>query len=519
MRAALIVLALAAAAPARADDPRPSEGDLFGAPAAPTSTDGGTPAPSPETPSGNAPQVPPGDRDAALLGSGPPPVEAPRELTADNPLTIGGQFYLRSVLTGSELTLPSGWDLVRPTPPSGWGLALPTLTDIYGDARPNERVRGYFRGRMAFDPTVDPSMAAGFGPAPTNAPTFALDQLWLRFDIDHKAYVTAGRQQVKWAAARFWTPTDYLHPVKRDPLAVFDERTGTTMLRVDVPTEKGINVSAAALFEGVDYANQLGKVAGAARAEFVLGASEIGVDAIAEKGRSPRLGGDISFGLWLFDFYGELGVRDPGEVTLLRRSAPGSLFPFETFTPSGSFGLPWAVQATGGVSSTFKYGERDNSTLTVGLEYFNNDALGVDDPSVYPFMLAAPTIAAKLPAAFASQPGLAGLGNVSFPFFYVGKQYLGLFVLLPQPGDWLNTSFTFSTLGNLADKSFVSRLDLSQIVLTNLTLEAYGDVHWGEAGGEFRLGFDLPANRLAGTPEIRVNPALFDVGLALRLSI
>ncbi len=444
---------------ARADEqtPRPSEGDIFG-----------------------APEKKPEEQ---------PQPQPPREVAAENPLAIGGQFYLRSIASMRDGQAPSRW-----------GLSLPTLTDGYFDARPNSRVRGYLRARMSWDPTVDPNAPKNaFGIAPNGGPTIALDQLWIRFDVVRRAYVTAGRQHVKWAAARFWNPTDYLHPAKRDPLAVFDVRTGTTMLRADFPTEHGFNFSAVALFEGLDYASTVGQVAGAARAEFVLGDSEIGLDAIAVRGRSPRAGGDVSFGLWDFDLYGELGLRDASEVTLLRKAA--GFPPFTAFKPSGI-----ALQATGGLTYTVRYSERTNNTVTIGAEYFYNDKLGYDDSSLYPWIVAA------------SPPGSPiHVDGLQFTPFYLGKHYAGLFVLVPQPGDWLNTSFTLSGIGNLSDGSYIARVDYSHTLLTNLTLEAFGDVHLGSKTGELRLGVDMPATPIS--PAFFLAPPLFDAGVALRVSI
>ncbi len=62
--------------------------------------------------------------------------------------------------------------------------------------------------------------------------------MWLNFDILHTAFVTAGKQHVRWGTARFWAPTDYLHLQPRNPLLPFDARTGTTMLKVEVPWEE-----------------------------------------------------------------------------------------------------------------------------------------------------------------------------------------------------------------------------------------------------------------------------------------
>ncbi len=477
---------------ARADE-NPSESEMFG-----NEPEKEKPAQVPET------QAP---RDDAILGATSPAQQNSSETAAEDPLKIGGQFYLRSFMATREKQ-----------PPSAWTLSLPSLVDGYFDARPNERVRGFLLARMKFDPSIDPNApnlfsqlagatnGSGTGAAtatvaakPDPGPSVSLDQLWMSFDTNHQIFWTVGRQHVKWAAGRFWTPTDFLHPVRKDPLAIFDLRTGTTMVRANVPLEDlSMNVSAVALLEGFSPANSIGQVGGAARAEIVLGPTEFALDAIAVRGRKPRLGADFSFGLGDFDFYGEVGVRQANEVTLYRKranpiSALGLFGQFESYVPTGT-----AVQATGGASYAVNY--NDNDVLNFGAEYFWNDQLGYDDASIYPWLF---------------------LQNAFTPF-YLGKQYGALFVSLPKPGDWDNTSFTLSTLGNLSDRSFITRLDYSLVFLTNMTLEIFGDVHYGEAGGEFRLGVNVPPQPLSNgtySSAVVIAPPLYDAGIALRVKI
>ena len=68
-------------------------------------------------------------------------------------------------------------------------------------------------------------------------------------------------------------------------------------------------------------------------------------------------------------------------------------------------------------------------------------------------------------------------------------------------------TFTFSTLGNLSDRSYVSRLDYAVTFLTHLTFQAFAAVHYGQEGGELR--FSLPS--------FNVPTPLVDLGVALRL--
>src|SRR6185369_12368961 len=193
-------------------------------------------------------------------------------------------------------------------------------------------------GRMIFDSTLPSdeeaaanaananaleSSGATMGTAPlssllgarTRGPHVALDQMWLRFDLKHTVFVTAGKQHVRWGTARFWTPTDFLHIRKRNPLDVFDARTGTSMVKLHVPWEaRGWNFYAYALTESETTTPTASQVGGAARAEVVLGTSEIGLGALVQKGRKPKLAIDASTGIWDFDVYGELALRYGSEI-------------------------------------------------------------------------------------------------------------------------------------------------------------------------------------------------------------
>ncbi len=497
--AALLLLSSAALA-----QDRPPEEEVFGNPAEERAQPEPPPAAAPPTPAKPREPEPP----AAQGERGEPPALEPEagaegrlleSLTrTEDPLRIGGLLYLRSNLFSREHT-----------PPSRWRFTAPSLTDVYLDARPTDRVRGFVLGRMFFDPTL-PSTSS------SSNPEVLLDQLWLSYDLGRTAFVTLGRQHVKWGVGRFWNPTDYLHAVRRDPLAVFDERTGTFMARVQLPWEKlGWNLSAVAVFEKLGMqatstfvssvekptstaaatspgppSDTVGAIGGGARAEIVLGSWELGLDAVAQRGIRPRYGIDLSGGLWELDLRGELSLRTSSDVPLYR----GSLTSFATYEPAGV--RPAAVL---GIDWTHKYSDQD--TFTVSFEYFyNSNGYARGDRGLYPVLLA----------------------NNAFPFYYLGKHYAAVALLLPKPGSWDLHSFTLSGIANLSDRSGIIRLDWNMTFLTYLVLEAYVQGHLGTKGGEFRLAIDVPAlpTSSGGTsPPVFVGAPIVDAGLAVKLKL
>jgi hypothetical protein len=463
------------------------------------------------------------------------------EVAPDDPLKIGGQFYWRVMSSGKQGQYPQDWSL-----------SAPALLDVFMDARPNDRVRAFVLGRMSYDPTLPPngtttstginasttsaqgsdSVSSLFGQA-TRGPSVALDQMWLRFDLLHTVFVTAGKQHVRWGTARFWTPTDYLHLLPRNPLLPFDPRTGTTMLKLHVPWEaRGWNFYAYALPEAVTATSTTGDIAGAARAEIVLGTFEAGAGVFGQRNSKAKFAGDFSFGVWDLDFYGEAALRNAGDVdfvsfhkalitcvpdvppqTCADSTTGNSVDPtslpslVDTFFPFQR-GSGWKPQVTGGVSYTRQYADKD--TFTVGAEYFYN-GLGYASADVYPGLILPRNTPLTNPATF----------------FYLGRHYLGVFATAPAPYSWDNTTFTLSALGNLSDKSGLARLDYSLTVLTHVRFEAYGAVHFGQRNGEFRFGID--GNKLIQpgsasslqslANDLTIQPGLFDVGVGLRVAL
>ncbi len=517
---------------ARAQD-RPSEDEMFGPGPQPQRA----PTPEPVPPPSAGPVGPATSTDTATatgtdtstqkgatdardwvnLGS---PEQIPAlsaQVAPDDPLKIGGQLYLRAQTTA-----------LQDQSPGDWSFASPALLDVYMDVRPNDRVRGFVLGRMSYDPTLPetataPAVLTGpgavgtagtttldsiFGVQQTRTPRVFLDQMWLRFDLEHRVFITAGRQHVRWGTGRFWTPTDFLHIRRRNPLDVFDARLGTNMVKVHVPwEERGWNFYAFALTENTDATRTLGEVSGAARAEVVLGTAELGVGGVVARDRKPKLAVDLSMGIWDVDVYGEAALRWASEISRVSVSTnPQDQLALGLAAQEALLGdtaaLPPAVaaaypaapdsgvkpQVVGGLSYSVQYADKD--VLTFGGEYFYN-ALGYSDPAVYPGLLLPRPVLLDEPASF----------------FYFGRHYAGVFATAPAPYSWDNTTFTFSNLVNISDRSGITRLDYTRILLTHLRFEAYGAVHWGQRDGEFRLGI------------FGRSPALFDLGVALRVAI
>jgi hypothetical protein len=392
-----------------------------------------------------------------------PLIDEKKLADANDKLQIGGLLYLRF---SSFITDGSHSD--------DHPFSMPNLVDVYLDARPNDRLRGFVRGRLLWNPSIDEDKPSFLAP---NAKETAvqLDELWLKFDIAESVFMTMGKAHVRWGTTRIWHPVDFVNLNRRVPLTFFDDRLGIPLIKMHIPIESlGWNFYAVALMDDVD---QLDKIGVAGRAEFVFSTVELGLNAVYRKGTDPRAGLDISAGVWDLDVAAEAGVT-------FSDNADGELDP------------TWQVSA--GLSYAVKYSDED--VLHIGLEYFYNQS-GSDRVDWV-----------KL---------LYGQSQ----FFYIGQHYGAAYVALPAPGRWNHTSFALSAIGNFSDMSFMTRLDMSTKVLTFMTLQAYAAVRFGEPG-ELNLGGDalnkteadvVNAVLYPDDPKRTLPNPVLDLGLFLRI--
>ena len=378
---------------------------------------------------------------------------------------IGGFLYMRGTAAWSE-----GARL------SDTQVSNPNLFDLYFDSRLNDRLRAFARGRVLYNPIASSQATAGVNAqtalgAATSADTTKalLTQLWLKFDVAHVLFVTVGQQFLRWGTTRFWNPVDVLNTTKVNPLAFFDERVGVPMLKLHLPIEKlGWNFYGIVLADGAATVDRLGA---ALRAEALFGHTEIGVASLFRKSVDPKLGVDISSGVGDFDVTGELGV----------------VFP-RTGDPQ------W--QAAAGLSWTWAY--REDDSLVLGVEYFHNQQ-GLTQDGVYN--------ATKQAVIDQLAAGVAVPQLPSFTPLYTSRDYIGAVATVISPGSLNDSNISAISLTNLTDHSGTAQLNFSLVVLTDLTVETYAGMSYGD--GELRGNIPYLQQRLpteAAYPLVRDNP-------------
>jgi len=416
------------------------------------------------------PEAPTSDIDEEQIREGG--AKEKREALDDDKLQIGGLFYPR---TG--VFFASGRDLGDQT------VTANTLIDLFLDKSgyTSDRVRMYVRGRLIYTPTGGQTQIIPGAPV-LDKYTALLDQAWIKWDVARRVYLTLGAQHVRWGTSRLWNPVEAIYAERRDPLTLFDTRTGVPMFKVHVPIERlDWNVYAIAL---ADRAVDLSHVGAAGRLEMVLAGAAVGLTATKRKDIDPRFGVDLSTPIWDLDFTGEVG---------LEKKADG-----------------WHTMSSAGLAYSIKYSDQDS--VQFGAEYFFNPDAQSSTTAVVD----------KAMSWFAQ--GMASAGDPSkpkpsgLPFapFYTGRHYAALYLLLMSPGSWNDTTFTLSAIQNLSDKTGTVRLDCRTLVLTDITLELYGATFFGD-DGEFRF-YAKAISARAGGVEVVPRP-IAQVGVNLRMSL
>ncbi|MSP54703.1 MAG: hypothetical protein EXR69_03725 [Myxococcales bacterium] len=390
---------------------------------------------------------------------------------------IGGKLYMRL-----DATQDTDWHLPSTT------LASPDAVYLYVDGRPNDRLRAFVQGKLTHDFTLTEGATDAYG-QPINVSSVSLDQLWLKFDVGRRVFLTLGDQKLKWGSGRFWNPTDFLNQQVLDPLAAYDLRPGVPLLKVHIPVQAlGANLYAIA---NLDQASAVDRIGGAVRAEWAGGSTEFAVSGAARKDQPVRLGADLSTAIWLVDLHVEGAVRHGEPADFWEGGLDIETLDFPT---AYSREREWIPQVTAGAQIGFNYSTED--AVYLGGEYFYNGS-GYSEPSIYPWLL------------------LTG----QYQPFYLGEHYAAAYIFLPEPGRIEDQSYTASALTNLSDGSVLTRVDWSLTVLTQLSLNVYAQYHFGDVG-EFNFSLDIPAvPGVEGLEEgYSITPPTLDLGAGLTVA-
>jgi hypothetical protein len=329
-------------------DDRPSESDMFGGASTP---------------------APPTGKSKAKTKTAVPEVESPASTpsagVSEENLQIGG-----TLSNEADYYLQSGVPFFQNT------TSNPNILFLYLDSKLEDDARVFGRIRAFYDPTGisggTPGVASltnpyGFGNGLSDNLSVSLQELRISANLAHQVFFTIGRQKVKYGAAHFFNPTDFLNPQPFNFFLPTDERTGVDMIKAHLPS--GIsNFYAAGIFGNPTTGSQS---AGYFREELAyddvagdfLGGGEMSFSGYLPKGQTGKAGFDISQALGDFDIYFEGAAGQDANSN-------------------------WRDAVSAGFTYGFKYGDRDSNTINFDGEY--SQAGNLAEFGVFAIQLGAP---------------------------------------------------------------------------------------------------------------------------------
>ncbi|HAZ14952.1 MAG: hypothetical protein A2X86_21480 [Bdellovibrionales bacterium GWA2_49_15] len=364
---------------------------------------------------------------------------AEKQDTEEDKLRIGG-------------TLMSEFNYVDVGPTFG----NPNTLWMYGDSRLKNDLRGYVKGRLIYDPTLDETQRSPLTGNANKKENLDLEEVKLQLNLKKKVFLTVGKQKIKWGSGKFWNPTDFVNSMKRNMLRPDDERLGVGMVKAHIP----IRNSNFYLISLLDDANTPSKLGTAFRLEVPFSSSELALSSAFRQARHTIYGFDFSTALWDLDVYAEIAYSKGSDKIFYDQYGT-------SFKRANDPITNWVA----GLQYEYKYSDQD--TFTLNLEYFQNEE-GLKDAADYPMAIL----------------------NFAYSPFYLSNHYAMAMLTLPKPGRLEDYSFTLYDLMNLTDKTTYLKLEITYTGIQDLAATLGLGAHFGDEKGELRLGgqdFDATA--------------------------
>ncbi|MGA3052058.1 MAG: hypothetical protein ABSE00_09085 [Chitinispirillaceae bacterium] len=319
------------------------------------------------------------------------------------------------------------------------------------DARLLGGAKAYADLQGSYVPT--PSYASldpgNFG-KPDSGLVFDIPEMFVDANINKVVYLRMGRQVLQWGPCNLWNPTDLVNVENKTFLTKEGQRDGTYGLKIHIPYKTLFNFYS---FIDANDAPIIDSLAVAAKAEFLIGRTEMALSGWGKDGQKPVEG---------FDFTSQLfNVQIAGEASLRNASALLSLKKTDSTWDTTTLGNYWFPRLCLSLTKFFPLaGVADRLTMNTEFYYngagnnvniFNDPVLGRDIQQ-----LIAGSITPQLASDLQAMPWLASattLSNLYTPNSY-SKYYAALFCSISQflidP-----MTFTCNAIGNLPQKSFV----------------------------------------------------------------
>ncbi len=242
---------------------------------------------------------------------------------------------------------------------------------VVGNAALDVRLLRNYKAFAELEWSFSPSGAALAADSGTD---FRVPEMFLDANIRRRAYFRVGKQVLQWGRNAFFNPTDLINVERRTFFRRIGSREGVYGAKAHVPFGTAWNLYGFLDGHGVDRPDS---VAGAFRAERLLGRTEMSAMIWGRAGAPPVYGADVSTRLFGLNLTGEAALYQAFEAPVLdlTGSFPAVVERREEWAPRVAFGLGRSFRVSGvkdrlNVVGEYYYNGPGNDRRTLGLAPF-----------------------------------------------------------------------------------------------------------------------------------------------------
>lgn len=197
-----------------------------------------------------------------------------------------------------------------------------------------------------------------------NEDLISVNELFLDFNIDNKAYFRFGQQNIAWGRGYFFNPTDLVNYEKKTLRNLDEIRSGSFGAKVHIPRGVSQNFYA---YVGLDTVEEPEDLGVALKYEFLLNKSEYSISVYGKKDIEPVIGLDYSTSLFGANVFAEGRVNKGDD---LKRYENGSLVGVED---------EYIFKASLGYQKSFDYKDESGKFTLIQEFYYNSFGYGEDE--------------------------------------------------------------------------------------------------------------------------------------------
>jgi roadblock/LC7 domain-containing protein len=352
---------------------------------------------------------------------------------------------------------------------SGVGFPSRVVANGLFDVRLVKGAKAFVDLEAAYVPVASYDMARSTGMSGADSGTVVnIPEFFIDANYHKKVYVRVGKQVLQWGSCFLWNPTDFVNVERKTFLQKMGHREGTYGLRLHIPYKTLFNFYS---FLDANDAATADALAAAAKAEVLVGRTEMSLSMRVKKNMKPMFGFDCSTQLFTVQIAGEVSMRNGEDMNTLDLNDTTITDMGDTWIPRASVNL-MKFFPVGGVADR----------LTISTEFYYNHAgyaPNVFSGGVIDYSRILNTLLAK---ANTKNDTTTVMGLYEANSY---SKYYGMFSASLSRFIVSDMTYTCSVIGNFSQASYMLSTGIDYRSLQNFLFSFYLNAFLGKKNTEY----------------------------------